>query len=413
VAEARGEWTEAEQRWRSFLSFDPNPWWAHTGLANALAQQGRAAEAESVLLAAQERLPQDGALFVDFAEIASREQQWPEAARRWATVRARWPEVRAYLGEGLALAETGRFDEADKVIEEAMKRFPSQHDPVAVYAEIAVRRKDWQTAVLRWTHARMLFPELEGFGHRLFEARLHLYDADPTDDRAQDEEVPAMPEDRRAMYDLMMSFESLGNGCEFGTVQRTYGAEPMGLLRWAAIGPQELVAALDSDFAGTGTLEQTNLWVHRKEYIVGDKKFNMGMHTFINEDTISHEKMLEQSCRRLKFLSKKLLEDIKSAEKIFVYLHPHLEASEVSALFKALRRHGKAWLLAVQVDAGTAAKVELVEPRLMRGYVPTAGLQPGEGAYKIPIESWAVICRAAFEHAKRELVGCAGTPGSI
>jgi tetratricopeptide (TPR) repeat protein len=407
LAAARCDWVEAEKWWREFLSIDANTWWAHASLARALRQQERAAEAEAVLAAAQDRLPGEVGVFADHAELAEYEQRWSDAARRWAVVRERWPDhLRSYLGLGLALAKIESFDQADKVLEEAMKRFPAEHLPVAVFAEIADLRHDWPQAVLRWTHARMLFPQIEEFGHRLFEARLRLHDADPGDDRAHNDVVPAMTQDRQRMYDVMMCFEGLGHGCEFGTVQRTYGAEPLGLLRWASIPPQGVVAALDSNFAGIGTVEQTELFTFQKEYIVRDRIFDMATHTFVLEDKVTYDKMFYQTCRRLKYLSEKLLSDIKSGEKIFVYFYPFLKNEEISALFSAIRRHGEATLFVVQVATvdHPPCTVEVLKPGLIMGYVPNAGLVPGGGAHEIPIEAWGQICRAALEQVRRPTV---------
>src|SRR5436305_104536 len=36
-----------------------------------------------------------------------------------------------------------------------------------------------------------------------------------------------------SFHDLATRFESLGDNCEFGILQRLEGAEPLGLLRWA------------------------------------------------------------------------------------------------------------------------------------------------------------------------------------
>src|SRR5690348_3255112 len=55
---------------------------------------------------------------------------------------------------------------------------------------------------------------------------------------------------------LMLAFESLGDNCEFGLVQRQAGAEPLGLLRFTGIflpievRLQKLVAALEHRFEG-------------------------------------------------------------------------------------------------------------------------------------------------------------------
>src|SRR5260221_3025006 len=51
---------------------------------------------------------------------------------------------------------------------------------------------------------------------------------------------------------LMMQFESLGENCEFGLVQRRCGAEPLGLLRFASAPLPVLLAGLRARFEGLG-----------------------------------------------------------------------------------------------------------------------------------------------------------------
>src|SRR5216683_6255225 len=46
--------------------------------------------------------------------------------------------------------------------------------------------------------------------------------------------------------ELMYRFASLGDNCEFGLVQRRCGAEPLGLFRFATIGPESLVQLLEA-----------------------------------------------------------------------------------------------------------------------------------------------------------------------
>ena len=52
--------------------------------------------------------------------------------------------------------------------------------------------------------------------------------------------------------DLMLRFESLGQNCEFGLVQRRCGSEPLGLLRFASTPLPHLLAAFEGGFEGLG-----------------------------------------------------------------------------------------------------------------------------------------------------------------
>jgi hypothetical protein len=105
-----------------------------------------------------------------------------------------------------------------------------------------------------------------------------------------------------------MCFESLAGryrGCEFGLVQRHYGIEPLGLLRWSNITPDNLAVALERRFEGVGSKQQTELRISTdglNEYSTHDRRFGMAMHTFVTADKISWEPMYKQSLSRLTYL---------------------------------------------------------------------------------------------------------------
>ena len=52
--------------------------------------------------------------------------------------------------------------------------------------------------------------------------------------------------DSLADRDLVLRFESLGDNCELGLVQRAAGVEPLGLLRFADSSLDRLVRLLDA-----------------------------------------------------------------------------------------------------------------------------------------------------------------------
>jgi hypothetical protein len=175
------------------------------------------------------------------------------------------------------------------------------------------------------------------------------------------------------------------------------------LLRWSDIGPAELVTALEARFAGVGLPENTELFLAdnagRREYITKDTRFGMIMHTFIHEDTITHDKMFAQACRRLQFLAEKLVEDLTAPEKIFVYkytLRP-LTPEEVNAIHRALRRFGDATLLNVTKadDGHETGSVEQIDDGLLMGYIDHFASELPGGRIAAVTDSWAVICRNA------------------
>jgi len=65
----------------------------------------------------------------------------------------------------------------------------------------------------------------------------------------------------------MLAFQSLGDNCEFGLVQRRGGAEPLELLRFAGIflpieiRLEKLAAALERKFDGLGEAETMTVYL--------------------------------------------------------------------------------------------------------------------------------------------------------
>src|SRR5258708_34310755 len=140
------------------------------------------------------------------------------------------------------------------------------------------------------------------------------------------EPVSANDDPRAATRELVMQFESLGGtglGCEFGMFQREFGAEPLGLLRWADMPYDGVIFALENRFDGVGAPEHTEIFVNREnsrpEYCTRDRRGFMFMRAFVYEDEMPFERMSMRALRRLAFLKEKLITDLEAGSKIFVY----------------------------------------------------------------------------------------------
>src|SRR5205823_11747678 len=83
--------------------------------------------------------------------------------------------------------------------------------------------------------------------------------------------------------DLIMRFESLGESCEFGLVQRRCEAEPLGLFRFASAPLPKLLAALGADFVGFGEPDALDvaLSANGREYMIKDKRFGLLYHAWV------------------------------------------------------------------------------------------------------------------------------------
>jgi tetratricopeptide (TPR) repeat protein len=455
LADAAKDWSKSVDLWAVAREHLPqNPIGFIKG-AKALSQNGDLDQADALLADGIDRFPGNAELVTQWAELAVYRQRWSDAVERWALLRQQHPTIplgyvngstallaagRAAEAEALITAAIEQFpdrpdvrrqqaryadmqcglartmaaqdrqDEAEALLRSAMQRFPDRHDLFAEYAAVATRRHDWTEALRRWRDAHRRFPEIKEFRHRTFEAELRVVET-----TASAAELSAQPPTEQVdpavevsvMRAVVTRFESLGgtlHGCEFGLFQRDCGAEPLGLLRWTEMGPDNLIAALEGGFEGVGLPENTELGVHPTpdgpEYFTRDKRFMMSMHTFIKESDISYDKMFEQSCRRLRFLRDKLIDDLRSEEKIFVYKITWrvLTPQELARIHLALRRYGNPTLLYVrrEIPGRPHGTVDVVKPGLMVGYIDRFSASPTGESLGPATKSWSLLCQKAL-----------------
>ncbi|WP_158927142.1 DUF563 domain-containing protein [Acidisphaera sp. S103] len=207
---------------------------------------------------------------------------------------------------------------------------------------------------------------------------------------------------------LMLCFESLGDSCEFGLVQRNAGVEPLGLMRFNGIYVppefrlEKLVAALERKFEGLaapGTITVTPEGLPgQRELMVRESHYNFHYHTGISEGRIEPLAQAEREITRLTFLRRKLLEDLQSGDKIFVWKSEASTDSEhVRPLLDVLRRMGPNILLWV-VEADTdhpVGSVERLEPDFLKGYIRR--FAPWPNTTDIDWASWFEVCWHAYE----------------
>ena len=197
---------------------------------------------------------------------------------------------------------------------------------------------------------------------------------------------------------LVNHFESLGRGCEFGFLQRRAGAEPMGLLRFASMPLEGLISGLQAHFAGIGDADSLVLSQNDGEYWIEVPKFALRYHTELYKGEITPEELVQLERRKVKFLAAALIESLKSASRIFVYLQRQpVTDSDFDALRAVLASYGPATLLWVAASDGThpADTVELLDDRLMVGYL--GRLAPRQALYDVDYASWIAICRSAYD----------------
>ena len=448
-----GRYPEAIERWENARRAHPDYAMAWCGLAANLRELGRQEQAKPIILDALQRFPNDLIALSEGGRVLDRCEAFAEALECWKRLVAR-PDVHiewrcAYIRD---LVRLERFKEAKEELESAINRLPGDLDlPVLksllakvwleqvrhlilqghvdeaeaefklakrsepeardlLYTEglIAMSRHDWESALEIWSAYNAKYPDDDRiedlFSRTLLIVRLAR--------AAEEPNVigPAIPAEVHIFQDeevreLMFNFESIGCDCEFGLTQRSYGAEPLGLLRWNNTPTKALMSALAAGFEGMGDPEFTELCTGpSNEHFILDTRWSLAMHTFLRTNEISATVLYPKMCRRVAFLREKFLEDLRSARKILVHRSNDITLVELDALHESLKSYGPLKLLNVRLSKadsehplrGAPGSVMTVKPNLFVGFIGRSGLG-ADGLWNIAYDDWISVCRGVLD----------------
>jgi len=247
---------------------------------------------------------------------------------------------------------------------------------------------------LRPFQSGILLDYLEEFGYIVRDALADAERAASFGDLQKDEADAEVIPDAQ----LVERFESLGENCEFGLVQRRAGAEPLGLLRFSSAPLPKLIRALEGRFEGLGKPEAISIEVSQAgtEYMVLDHVYGFLYHAWAKIGELPVEDIHRREVRRLPFLVRKLLSDLEEGEKIFVFhAMERVDMTGPRRLSEAMKAFGHSQLLWVDVgdDDHKPGSVVRAGDNLLMGYVDR--FAPGADAHDFSFASWMEVCRAA------------------
>ncbi|HQT78147.1 MAG TPA: hypothetical protein PLD10_13915, partial [Rhodopila sp.] len=197
--------------------------------------------------------------------------------------------------------------------------------------------------------------------------------------------------------DLVLQFESIGDNCELGLVQRRAGAEPLGLLRFAGVPVRNLLVALDNRFRNLADPDHVRIVPENGEYMVKLTKYDFNYHAHVKVGETDPKLLHQQQCRTVRFLADKLISDLENPSKILVFRQNEpLSATDLVDLRVALAAYGSGVLLWVQqaCEGHPPGTVVVVDDRFMVGFVRR--LADRSNVPGLDVGSWMTVLRKAY-----------------
>ena len=209
--------------------------------------------------------------------------------------------------------------------------------------------------------------------------------------------------------ELVLQFESIGDNCELGLVQRRVGAEPLGLLRFAGAPLRNLLRALAARFDRIADPHHIRIHPEHDEYMVKLTKYDFTYHAHVKIGEMDSAALHRQQCRTVGFLAKKLIEDLETPTKTLVFRQNEpLGAGDLVDLRLALSLYGPGTLLWVReaCPGHPPGTVDRIDERLLIGYVRR--LATREAVPDLDLETWLLVLRQA--HARVQSRVCPQPP---
>ena len=403
--ESLGNWRGAVCIWGILYDRDPRQIRTVIGYGQALREVGDYTGADRVLAVGLETVSDDQELHANYAQVPAARRDWGTAAQRWQRILRLFPDTPGLWSmAATAYREAGLVEPAELLLARAIALEPSRVDLHVQYALLAEGQEKWALAVERWDAAHRLWPDEPNIRNSRGDAIWQ----EASQRLEQGELTPVtgapLPEAAGAdMKHVALQFEGLGDNCEFGIVQRHFGADPIGLFRFAAISAETLSDLLHEEFDRLGDPAFTKLSLTAgDEFLVRDTRGLYHLHSFVRKGFVNEEAFLSKQVQRLAYLKRKLLEDLRENRKIFVHKSSLARIDDHTALrlHEAISAFGHNCLLVIRRTEADhpSGTLSVLRPGLLVGYVST--LYSGEGS-PVDFESWRSLLMSAYEYRKR------------
>lgn len=200
--------------------------------------------------------------------------------------------------------------------------------------------------------------------------------------------------------DSPAAFESLGDNCEFGFVQRLNGLEDGGLLRWAIAFPDALIDNLENGFVN---LYQFDSLSPSAPAMVADAGTGLRFHTLMKskdgvfiDDEPTRRQLHEKEQGKLAYLLQKLKDQLAQGQRHFVYKHNSgVSDAQALRLAEVISSYGPGSILVVHRtdDPTQVSSVKRVQGNLYYGYL--ADFAQYTSADKFDMAAWLALLKNA------------------
>jgi hypothetical protein len=205
------------------------------------------------------------------------------------------------------------------------------------------------------------------------------------------------PRSSGSAAELFRCFESLGDNCEFGMVQRRSRHDPPGLFRnvgFQHIG--QMTSAIDQDFEGMFEPGNYDYMLRPgwPDYALHCRRFGFAVHTALPVDHPLSDDKRASNIKAFRFLVDKLRRDLAEGEKTFVFRSSAaVELAAVVALHQAVRRHGPGWTLCVRPDPKHGPRVDTLCDGLQIASLPRLS---STSVLRVDFNGWERLAEASL-----------------